>query len=97
MIKVIKYKRLPSGKTKNLESKVIITKADDLAEWLFGISWSEINSFEKLWNELMSPTFDYSESIPKILTDYRTMLVGAGKEVPQELVTALEQTHNTNG
>ncbi len=96
-LKVIKYKRLPSGKTKNLESKVIITNADDLAEWLFGISWSEINSFEKLWNELTSPTFDYSESIPKILTDYRTMLVGAGKELPQELITALEQTHNTNG
>jgi len=90
-LKVIKYKTLPSGKTKNIESKVIITSADELSEWLFGISWDEINSFEKLWNELMSPTFDYSESIPKILTDYRTMLVGAGKELPQELVTALEQ------
>lgn len=91
-LKVIKYKTLPSGKTKNVESKVIITSADDLAEWLFGVSWNEINSFEKLWNELMSPTFDYSESLPQILQDYRKMLVGAGKELPQELVTALEQT-----
>jgi hypothetical protein len=90
-LKVVKYSRLPSGRTKNLESKVIISSADDLSEWLFGVPWSEINSFEKLWNELLSPTFEHQEIVPKILQDYRDTLIKANKELPDELVTTLDQ------
>lgn len=88
-LKIIKYKRLPSGKTKNLESKVVMTSADEIGEWLFGVPWSEINSFEKLWDELNSSNFEHPESLPKIFQDYKQILLKNKKELPQELEIAL--------
>jgi len=84
-LSVRKYNMLPNGKNEVVEKKVVLDNTDDLAAWLFGSSWSDINSFEKLWTELTGPNFEFPNELPKIVEDYKQILVKSHKEIPEQV------------
>lgn len=85
-LSVRKYNVLPSGKNEVVGKKVVIDNTDDLAAWLFGVSWSDINSFEKLWDELTGPNFEFPEVIPNIINNFKQTLAKSHKEIPEQVI-----------
>jgi len=82
----------PTGRQKNptlekISDEIITTNANDLAEILFGngVKWTDLNSFEELVKLLSSSKFRFKKFLPKILEDYKSVLIKRGLEVPSIL------------
>lgn len=82
----------PSGRQKKpqlekVADEVITSNPDDLAKILFGngVKWSDMNSFEELYNLLTGPKFRFGEFLPQILDEFKTSLVKRGMDVPAEM------------
>jgi len=82
----------PSGRRKKpkkekLSDQVVTSNPDDLAKILFGkgVKWSDMNSFEELYNLLTSKKFRFEKFLPEIIKEFRTSLEKQGMEVPKQV------------
>lgn len=76
----------PANKRKVLSKKLMSADANDVAALLFGANWSDISSFEKLWNEFKnSELYQNSEKRNQILQYFKSALAKVKKEEPKEI------------
>ena len=70
-----------------VSDEFVSTDANEIAAILFGdgVTWSDINSFEKLWALYNSSKFTDPEMRDSINAEFAKSLQRAGKELPKEL------------
>jgi len=86
-VQLVQFKMTPKGKKKKLKVFKIFGDMDQLAKVLFGRqkSFSDIDSFEKLWKELNSQSFRFKKFLPDIKQAYIKTLNRMNLVIPDQI------------
>ncbi len=72
-----------------LSREVVISSADELAKWLFGVTWTRVGSYESMLGAVEGPSFKYPELRSKVLQTFREYLADKKLSVPGNLQESL--------